>query len=121
MSSDRSDRLGAGVLLLGLVREPGADALDGANACGLLREDEWQAFRDFEDEDLALVHACLGAEFELRARQWSALEFLTFVTNAPAVEVGDRSGAGPSGGEPLVLVSRAEAVAVAETALAWDL
>ena len=72
--SERADRLGAAMLTLGLVREPAESALQALEDTPLLTGDEWDAWRALEPDDIALVHACLIAGFELRDRQWSALE-----------------------------------------------
>lgn len=74
MTSERADRLGAVMLVLGLVKEPAPAALDGLAETPLLTTEEWEAWRSIEPEDRDLAWACLTAEFELRERQWAALE-----------------------------------------------
>lgn len=71
---DRADRLGATMLLLGIVREPAEAAVQRAAEFPCLTPDEWEAWRETDDEDFRLAHACLNAEFEHRARQFDALE-----------------------------------------------
>lgn len=72
----RAERLRVGLLLFGLVYEPPSDAIDGACATELLTAEEWEEWREADEEDLALAAACLGVEYGLRARQWSALQRL---------------------------------------------
>jgi hypothetical protein len=73
-AEDRAGRLGAAMLLLGLVREPAAAAVEALQDTPLLTAEEWEAWRSLDAEDRALALACLNAEYELRDRQWSALE-----------------------------------------------
>lgn len=73
-TAERADRLGAVLLILGLVRQPAAAALHGLEDTPLLTSDEWAAWRSADAADLVLAHACLNAEYELRERQWTALE-----------------------------------------------
>ena len=87
-AAERGDRLGVTMRMLGLVREPAPAAVEGASAAGLLTEEEWEVWREGDDQDIALAHACLTAEFELRERQWSALEAF-----GAAVAAGDGLGA----------------------------
>lgn len=72
--SERADRLGASLRLFGLVREPGHAAVEAAAVMPLLSAEEWEAWRETDDDDRALALACLNVEFELRERQWRALE-----------------------------------------------
>lgn len=72
--ADRADRLGAALLVLGLVREPGTEALEASAEIQLLTADEWDSWRNLDDDDIALVHACLNVEFELRSRGFAALQ-----------------------------------------------
>lgn len=64
------------MLVFGVVREPPGEALASAVEAGAITADELDTWRDCDDEDIALAQACLVAEFEARARQWSALERL---------------------------------------------
>ncbi len=73
-AAERADRLGATLLILGLVREPAVSALHGLEDTPLLTVEEWEAWRSADAADLVLAHACLNAEYELRERQWNALE-----------------------------------------------
>jgi hypothetical protein len=75
-TADRADRLGATMRLLGVVYEHPEDAITGSNEAELLTEDEWSAWRRVDDVDVELASACLIAEYELRNRQWDALERL---------------------------------------------
>ncbi|MFY9488056.1 MAG: hypothetical protein WAP35_05090 [Solirubrobacterales bacterium] len=75
-TADRADRLGASMSLLGIVYEHPRDALRRLEAEPFLTEDEWSAWRRTDDRDIELASACLNAEFELRNRQWDALERL---------------------------------------------
>jgi hypothetical protein len=74
---------------------------------------------------------CLNTQFELRDRQWQALEFLLYVRTAPeaplpaapATPPGRGSATGARGGsepEPMIRLPRAHVVAVAELALGWQ-
>jgi len=70
----RAERLRVGMLWWGLVREPSRDALKaGASLIGSVGYEELCAG---DEEDVALINACLGAEWELRNRHWRALEQL---------------------------------------------
>lgn len=71
---DRADRLGAAMLVLGLVHEPATAAVAALEEVPLLTDDQWEAWRDLDNADLALTHECLRAQFETRAREWEALE-----------------------------------------------
>lgn len=121
----RAERLGATMLLFGIVREPATDALEREPP--LLTEDELEAWRATDDEDVRLAHACLNAEFELRDRQWQALEFLLYARSAPEACLSPpppgRAELPSGGSEPepqdLVVLPRAHVVAVAELALGW--
>lgn len=75
-TADRADRLGATMRLLGVVYEHPEDAITGSNEAELLTEDEWSAWRRTDEVDLCLANSCLIAEYELRNRQWNALERL---------------------------------------------
>lgn len=129
MSIERAERLGAAMLLFGLVREPATAALEANADLALLAAGEWEAWREADDEDVRLAHACLSTEFELRERQWRTLEFLLYVLTAPEVALPQPTSAQPvtaagppSGGsepEPMILLPRAHIVAVAELALGW--
>ncbi len=125
----RAERLGAAMLLFGLVREPATAALRAAGDLPLVTDDAWAAWRSADDEDVRLAHACLRTEFELRDRQWQALEFLLYVRTAPEASLPAAPSTPPGGGaarggsepEPpdLVVLPRAHVVAVAELALGW--
>lgn len=120
--SDRADRLGAAMLLFGLVGEPAADAL--TRQPPLLTRDEWAAWRATDDDDVALARACLTAEHELREVGWGWLEFLLHVQSAPdaaAAPVSAGAASATDAAESMVLIPRAQAVAVAIQALGWHL
>jgi hypothetical protein len=74
--SSRADRLGAAILVCGLVREPADAAIRALEDLPLLDGEQWEAYRDLDHEDVALLRACLEVEFEIRDREWEALDRL---------------------------------------------
>lgn len=72
----RASRLGAALLICGLVREPAVDAVVGASVTGLLTSTEWDAWRAGDETDRRLALACLEVEYGLRDQQWAALAAL---------------------------------------------
>jgi hypothetical protein len=135
--TERADRLGAAVLLLGLVRQPAVEAVDAAAEVDLLTADEWDAWRSADETDLRIAHACLVAQYEQRAREWAALELVLADRPrmlAPAVAPSASGPAGPKGsasGFVTVPANEWEAaqrdaaywagvVADAERTLGWD-
>lgn len=112
--TDRADRLGVAMLAFGLVRERPLEALRSSAECALLTADELDAWRECDDEDLALAQACLVAEFELRARQWDALERLGAALS---------NGSGETTDERVATMPEADAREALRSALAlnWDL
>ncbi|WP_445151136.1 hypothetical protein [Baekduia sp. Peel2402] len=73
---DRAARLEAAILVCGLVHEPAEAALLALEDVPLLTVEQWDAWRALDSEDVALLAACLDAEFALRAREWAALDRL---------------------------------------------
>jgi hypothetical protein len=75
--------LGAALFVFGLVREPPLAAADASWPFLYVREME--ALAAGGEDDLALLNACLEVEYELRRRQWKALEhLLPFLEGAAA-------------------------------------
>lgn len=70
--SGRADRLGASLVMFGLVNQPPREAMEASFP--LLSMEAKKALRDVTAEDIALSNACLTVEREHRARQWAALE-----------------------------------------------
>jgi len=82
---------------------------------------------------MRLAHACLNTEFELRDRQWHALEFLLHARTAPEAALPAAPATPPGGDpvtsvmarggsepEPMITLPRAHVVAIAELALGWQ-
>jgi len=128
-AEQRADRLGATLLLFGLVRESRTDALAAVEDLPMLSAAEWEAWRAGDDEDVALALACINAEFELREAEWRCLEFLLYVQTSPAATSAARPGepaggagtVGEGAGVEMVLIPRAQGIAVAIQALSWHL
>jgi len=137
--TERADRLGAAVLLLGLVRQPAVEAVDAAAEVGVLTIEQWDAWRSADETDLHIAHACLVAQYEQRAREFAALELVLADrtrTLAPAGAPAANGPAGPNGsgtGSGYVTVPAEEweaaqrdaaywagAVVDAERTLGWD-
>jgi len=125
----RAATLGSAMLIFGLVREPAREALDALEDVPLLTAEEWEAWREGDDEDLRITRACLDAEYELRANQWIALDMLGVALSPPSpAERGyDPAGAAeqpdgaPQGLPPgRVWVERRELAALASAILGWD-
>lgn len=124
--SDRAERLAAALLIFGLVDEPPADALAALESCPLLTPAEIEAWRDADEQDAALMRACLELEHELRDAQWAALAVLDLALHGPPVETrieaGPPGGNGPSCDAPcpdLVRVERADLARMASFVLGW--
>lgn len=128
MHDERVERLGAGILLLGLVQdEDGTEAIERAKECGLLTDAEIDAWTELDDEDRRLTLACLDAQFELRAAQWKTLELLLYVQTAPLVDLppvkpSPAVGAEEGDWQPtMVMVPRSQITALTLQALNWHL
>jgi hypothetical protein len=73
---ERAATLGAAMLVCSLVQEPPPDALLATADVCLLTEDEWNAWRAMDDDELPLIHACLQVEWAVRSDEFAALELL---------------------------------------------
>ena len=77
MTSDdaesRAERLGAAMLVCGLVHEPACQAVEATAQLDLLTDEQWEAWHALDGEDGRLAQACLALEFERRNQEWASL------------------------------------------------
>ena len=125
--SEHAQRLGAALLIFGLVDERPADALVALESCPLLTPAEMAAWRDADEQDAALARACLPVERELRDAQWRALGLHDLALHGPPADEARGEARPPEGNSTgdtscpgLVRVERADLARVSQFVLGWD-